>query len=85
MIYFCDTWSKLAVRVVAAILKRGLPMKIIHIGVNDKRAEAFRRHSEEIADLNGWPDGIIEVFDDEYRDLYNSVATIMRGVSHALS
>src|SRR5262249_29294537 len=29
-IYFCDTWSKLAVRVVAAMLKRGLPVKIIH-------------------------------------------------------
>ncbi len=78
VIYFCDSWSKLAVSVVAAILKRGLPMKIIHIGVNDKRADAFRRHSREIADLNGWSAGIIEVFDDEYRDLYNSVATLLR-------
>ena len=77
-IYFCDTWSKLAVRVVEAILKRGLPMKIIHVGVNDKRADTFRRHSEEIVDRNGWDEGIVEVYDDEYRDLYNSVATIMQ-------
>jgi amino acid transporter len=78
VIYFCDTWSKLAVTVVAAILKRGLPMKIIHIGVDNKRAEAFLQHSKEIADCNAWPEGIIEVLDDDYRDLYNSVATLLR-------
>ncbi|MEP6987888.1 MAG: APC family permease, partial [Chloroflexota bacterium] len=32
-IYFCDTWSKLSVAVVEAILKRGLPLKIVHIDV----------------------------------------------------
>ena len=56
-IYFCDTWSELAVSVVTTILKRGWPMKIIHIDVNDKRADAFKRHSKEIAELNGWDEG----------------------------
>lgn len=77
-IYFCDTWSKLAVKVVAAILKRGLPVKIIHIGVDGKRADAFRQHSADIIASNGWDDGIIEVFDDDYRDLYNSVALVLK-------
>ena len=77
-IYFCDTWSELAVSVVSTILKRGWPMKIIHVDVNEKRAKAFKRHSKEIAELNGWDEGIIDIYHDEYRDLYNSVATIMR-------
>ena len=37
-------------------------MKIIHIDVNDKRANAFKRHSKEIAELNGWDEGIIEIY-----------------------
>jgi hypothetical protein len=77
-IYFCDTWSKLAVRTVAAILKRGLPVKIIHIGVDPKRAEAFVQRSQEIVELNGWNEGIIEMIDDPYRDLYHSVASILK-------
>ena len=77
-IYFCDTWSKLAVRVVAAILKRGQPVKIIHINVDDKRGEAFALRSKEIADLNGWGEGITEIIDDPYRDLYHSVASILK-------
>ena len=77
-IYFCDTWSKLAVKVVAAILKRGLPIKIIHVGVDEKRSLAFRQRSQEIVSLNGWDEGVIEVIEDEYRDLYRSVANIMR-------
>ncbi|HVU09833.1 MAG TPA: APC family permease, partial [Phototrophicaceae bacterium] len=68
-IYFCDTWSKLAVRVVDAILKRGVPVKIIHIGVDEKRAQAFLKHSQEIAEANHWPDGVYEVIEDPYRDL----------------
>jgi len=77
-IYFCDTWSKLAVSVVGSILKRGLPVKIIHINVDDKRAETFMKRSHEIVELNGWDEGVIEVVDDQYRDLYNSVASILK-------
>jgi amino acid transporter len=76
-IYFCDTWSKLSVTVVSAILKRGLPVMIIHVGVDPKRAETFVKRSKEIADLNGWPEHITQVIEDPYRDLYNSVASIL--------
>ncbi|MDX2137120.1 MAG: APC family permease [Chloroflexota bacterium] len=73
-IYFCDTWSKLAVRVVAAILKRGLPMLIVHINVDQKRTDAFLKRSREIAALNGWSENQFLVVDDPYRDLHKSVA-----------
>ncbi len=76
-IYFCDTWSKLAVEVVGAILKRGVPIKIIHIGVDEKRAKAFRERSQDIADKNGWNPGVFEVVEDPYRDLYSRVAEVM--------
>jgi hypothetical protein len=82
-IYFCDTWSKLSVTVVSAILKRGLPVMIIHVGVDPKRAETFVKRSQEIAELNGWPEGITEVIEDPYRDLYNSVASILRDLRSA--
>jgi hypothetical protein len=77
-IYFCDTWSKLAVQVVAAILKRGLPMKIIHVAEDPKRSQAFIQRSEEIVKCNGWDDSIVQVIDDPYRDLYHSVARILQ-------
>jgi hypothetical protein len=77
-IYFCDTWSKLAVKVVEQILKRGLPLKIIHMNVDEKRAEAFRKRSEEIIALNGWDPSIIEMIDEPYRDLYHGVANILK-------
>jgi hypothetical protein len=77
-VYFCDTWSKLAVKVVSSILKRGQPIKIIHIAVDPKRADAFRERSQEIAALNGWDDGVWEIVDDPYRDLYHSVASTLR-------
>jgi amino acid transporter len=73
-IYFCDTWSKLAVRVVSAILKRGLPMLIVHINVDQKRADAFLKRSREIVELNNWDENLIRVIDDPYRDLHKSVA-----------
>lgn len=73
-LYFCDTWSKLAVIVVNRILKRGLPVKIIHIDVDAKRTEAFVKRSKEISELNGWSEGVIEIIDEPYRDLYQSVA-----------
>jgi len=79
-IYFCDTWSKLSVSVVGAILKRGLPVRIIHINVDERRAKAFEKRSREILALNGWDAGITLVIDDQYRDLYRSVATTMRGM-----
>ncbi|MEP7293619.1 MAG: APC family permease, partial [Chloroflexota bacterium] len=79
-IYFCDTWSKLAVTVVEAILRRGLPFKIIHINVDEKRAEAFRKRSNEIVELNGWQAGLIEIVDEPYRDLYHSVASILKNM-----
>ncbi|MEO8608198.1 MAG: APC family permease [Chloroflexota bacterium] len=77
-IYFCDTWSKLSVTVVSAMLKRGLPMRIIHVDVDTKRAQTFIKRSKEITDLNGWPEGITQVIEDPYRDLYHSVAGILR-------
>ncbi len=73
-IYFCDTWSKLAVRVVNAILKRGLPILIIHINVDQKRADAFIKRSREVIALNGWDANLIRIIDDPYRDLHKSVA-----------
>jgi amino acid transporter len=76
-IYFCDTWSKLSVAVVEAILKRGLPMKIIHIDVDPKRGKAFAKRAHEIVELNGWEDSTMQIIEDQYRDLYNSVATIL--------
>ncbi|MEO8393979.1 MAG: APC family permease, partial [Chloroflexota bacterium] len=79
-IYFCDTWSKLAVKVVDAILTRGLPIKIIHINVDAKRAEAFAQRSKEIAELNHWPEGVIEIVEDPYRDLYHSVADTLHSL-----
>ncbi len=76
-VYFCDTWSKLSVTVVNAILKRGLPIKIIHVGIDAKRSEAFVKRSQEIAALNGWSEGMTDVIEDPYRDLYHSVASIL--------
>jgi amino acid transporter len=76
-IYFCDTWSKLSVAVVEAILKRGLPMKIVHIDVDPKRGKAFAKRANEIIELNGWDEGTMQIIEDQYRDLYNSVATIL--------
>ncbi|MCC6614243.1 MAG: APC family permease [Anaerolineae bacterium] len=77
-IYFCDTWSKLGVTVVDAILKRGLPVQIVHIDVDERRAEAFAKRSQEISTMNGWDPGIIHVIHDQYRDLYHSVASVLQ-------
>ena len=77
-IYFCDTWSKLAVEVVEAVLKRGLPLKVIHVAVDPKRAEAFTQRAQETIALNGWDEGIIEVIEDPYRDLYHKVGEILK-------
>ncbi len=77
-VYFCDTWSKLAVSVVSAIVKRGIPLKIIHIGVDAKRAAAFEKRSREIAELNGWDPSVMAIVDDPYRDLYHMVTTILK-------
>ncbi len=77
-LYFCDTWSNLSVQVVNTILKRDIPVKIIHIGVDEKRATAFAKRSQEIIDLNGWDSSVALVLDDEYRDLYNSVKSALQ-------
>jgi amino acid transporter len=77
-IYFCDTWSRLAVEVVEAILRRGQPMKIIHVNVDPKRAEAFQKRAQDIVALNEWDEGIIEVIEDPYRDLYHKVSEILK-------
>ncbi len=77
-IYFCDTWSKLAVEVVAAILKRGIPMQIIHVNVDEKRAAAFVARCQEISEANGWDDSMTQVVEDQYRDLYHSIASILK-------
>ncbi|MBC7813364.1 MAG: APC family permease [Burkholderiales bacterium] len=79
-IYFCDTWSKLAVAVVGSILKRGIPMKVIHIDVDPKRAAAFTKRCKEIVDENGWDGGSTEVIEDQYRDLYHSVAMVLKNL-----
>jgi amino acid transporter len=72
-IYFCDTWSQLAVSVVGSILERGLPLHIVHIDVDPKRSAAFKKRTDEIIALNNWPEGLIQVVDEPYRDLYSSV------------
>lgn len=77
-IYFCDTWSKLSVRVVEAILRRGLPMQIVHINVDPKRHAAFVRRSEEIIAANEWDPAVIRVIEDPYRDLFQSVGDVLR-------
>lgn len=79
-LYFCDTWSKLAVIVVNRILTRGLPIQIIHIDVDPKRTEAFIKRSREISRLNGWDDGVIKVVAEPYRDLYQNVATLLQAM-----
>ncbi len=82
-LYFCDTWSKLAVAVVNRILKRGVPVQIIHIDVDPKRTEAFLNRSREITDLNGWDEGAIKVIDEPYRNLYQNVATLLKAMREA--
>lgn len=82
-LYFCDTWSKLAVAVVKRILKRGVPVQIIHIDVDPKRTEAFLKRSHEIAELNGWGEGVIKVIDEPYRNLYQNVATLLKSMREA--
>jgi amino acid transporter len=79
-IYFCDTWSKLAVRVVEAILKRGLPVQIIHINLDPKRAAAFEKRSKEIIEANGWPAGIARVREEPYRDLHGSAKATLQEI-----
>ncbi len=77
-IYFCDTWSKLAVNVTEAILQRGLPLYIIHVNVNPKRAAGFREWSDKISAKNGWEQQTTQVVEEPYRDLYASVARILQ-------
>ena len=77
-IYFCDTWSKLAVAVGNAVLQRGLPMLIIHINVDPKRAAAFEKRGKEIAERNGWDETMIQIIEEPHRDLYRSVARILQ-------
>ena len=78
-IYFCDTWSKLAVSVVGAILKRGIPIKIIHVNVDEKRANAFLKRSKEITALNNWAEeDIIHIRQEPYRDLYKNISDTLQ-------
>jgi amino acid transporter len=79
-IFLCDTWSKLSIKVVNAILRRNIPLKIIHIDVDPKRTEAFVKRSEEIRILNGWDKDITLVVEEPYRDLYQSVASILNNI-----
>lgn len=77
-VYFCDTWSKLAVSVVESILKRGIPLLIVHINVDDRRANAFKRRSNELIEKQGWDPDIMQVIDEPYRDLYKSVGRVLQ-------
>ncbi len=79
-IYFCDTWSKLTVAVINAISKRGLPMLLIHVNVDPKRAESFRKRSKEIIERNHWDEDIIQVVEEPYRDLYKCVSSILQSL-----
>lgn len=79
-IFLCDTWSQLSVKVVERILKRDLPLQIIHIDVDPRRTEAFRKRSREIIEHNHWHPSIIRVVDEPYRDLYQSVANILETI-----
>ncbi|HEX2618771.1 MAG TPA: APC family permease [Phototrophicaceae bacterium] len=79
-IFFCDTWTKLAVQVVNAIMQRGIPLKIVHIDVDPKRTETFLKRTQEIRELNGWAEGMIDVVDEPYRDLYQSVDTYLKAL-----
>ncbi len=79
-IFLCDTWSQLSVRVVNRILKREIPLQIIHVDVDPKRTAAFLKRSEEIRALNDWEVGVTRVVDEPYRDLYQSVATILENI-----
>ncbi|MCC6905437.1 MAG: APC family permease [Anaerolineae bacterium] len=76
-IFFCDTWSRLSVRVVSSMLRRDAPIMIVHMDVDEKRPEQFLIKSKEIVTLNGWPEGIISVVAEPYRDLYQSVSTYL--------
>lgn len=77
-IYFCDTWSKLAVKVVTAILRRGLPVQIIHVDVDPRRRAAFEQRSKEIVALNGWDPAVIRVVEEPYRDLYHAIGRTLK-------
>lgn len=77
-VYFCDTWSKLAVKVVQAILRRGLPVQIIHVDVDPKRRAAFELRSKEIVALNGWDPAVIRVVEEPYRDLYHAIGRTLQ-------
>ena len=79
-IFLCDTWSQLSVKVVNAILRRHVPLKIIHIDVDPKRTQAFLTRSEEISQHNGWNNGIVQVIEEPYRDLYQSVDKILTNI-----
>ncbi len=79
-LYFCDTWSKLAVAVVNGILKRGLPIRIIHVDVDPKRTSAFEKRSEEIRALNGWEEGVTSIVEEPYRDLHQNIAMLMESL-----
>ncbi len=65
---------------VDAMLKRGFPIKIIHIDVDAKRAEAFMERSKAIIEQNGWDEGVISVIEDPYRDLYSKVASTLKSL-----
>ena len=52
-------------------------MKIIHSDVDPKRGKAFAKRAHEIIELNGWDEGTMQIIEDQYRDLYSSVATIL--------
>lgn len=81
-VYFCDTWSMLSVRVMEAILKRGLPFVVIHSDVNPKATEKFRARSAEIVEANGWDPDMIQVVEEPYRDLFRSVHATLTAFSN---
>jgi amino acid transporter len=81
-VYFCDTWSMLSVRVMEAILKRGLPFVVIHSDVNPKATEKFRQRSKEIIDANGWDPDMVQVIEEPYRDLFKSVHNTLTALTN---
>jgi hypothetical protein len=61
-------------------MQRGIPLKIVHINVDPKRTETFLKRTQEIRELNGWAEGMIDVVDEPYRDLYQSVDTYLKAL-----
>ncbi len=53
-------------------------MLILHVNVDPRRAESFRKHSKEIIARNRWDEDTIQIVEEPYRDLYKCVSGILQ-------